>query len=304
MPHLTVNGVQFPGEADSFFEEPEFIGDVTGRSQSGSLVESRTTRKRRWSVRSVFLTATDAEAWRLMLEGDGHQWRLATNAVSSKGQGPSSGGSYSFSSFTPTTGTIGCVTVNAGSSISWALGAVMGPRWTPALGWTAIVLRQDGTTIGDTSSGFYRYMITGAGSYSVGTANPSGLTQWRDYSSGALNVGRWLAMSAAGVLSLHGLGSATGSPSNAHSYAQLTVLPFALPSTWQFDIATQCLNRQTDGLPFLSENPRIVLDGDAIPDDDGANVVARVSTLDQRNVRLAGAHRNNARVITVEFIEV
>ena len=117
MAHLTVNGVTFPGEADSFAESPEFIGDVTGRAQSGALVESRVTRKRRWGVRSVFLTATDAEAWRLMLEGDGHQWRLATNAVSSKGQGPASGGSYSFSSFAPATGTIGCVTVNAGSSI-------------------------------------------------------------------------------------------------------------------------------------------------------------------------------------------
>lgn len=303
MPHLTVNGVTFPGEADSFAESPEWIGDVTGRSQSGALVESRTTRKRRWAVRSVFLQAAEAEAWRLMLEGDGHYWRLATNAVSSKGLGASSGGTFSFATFTPPTGNTPCISVGAGSSVSWALGSVMGPRWTPAAGFTLSVYRQDSTSSGDATSGFYRYLVTGSSAWALGTANPAGVTQYRDGTAGTYGVGEWLELTANGNLSLHGKGNSAGA-SHAHSYAYLTALPFALPSGWVASLNAYTDARRLAGLPWISENPRVVLAGDAIPDTNGANVVARVQSLDQRNVVLGGAHRNNARVLTVEFIEV
>lgn len=306
MPHLTVNGVTFPGEADSFSETPEWIGDVTGRAQSGALVESRTTRKRRWNVRSVFLQASEAEAWRLFLEGNGHNWRLATGGVSSKGVGPQSGGTYTFSNFAPPTGSMSCVTVGsntAAGSISWNLSTVMGPGWTPSSGFTISVYRQDSSALGDTSSGYYRYLVTGSSAWSVGTANPSGLTQWRDGSTGSYGVGRWLELNSSGVLALWGKGN-SASANAAHNYAMLTALPFALPSSWQSSLVDYTDDRRAASLPWISENPRITLGGDAIPDADGATVVARVQSLDQRNVRLGGAHRNNARVLTVEFIEV
>lgn len=300
MPHLTVQGVTFPGEADSFTESGEFVGDVTGRSQNGTLVEARTTRKRRWSVRSVFVGSAEADAWRLALEGDGHHWALATHAVSDKGVG-SIAGSFSFTTFTPTTGTIGCVEVTSGGTIQWNLANVMGPRWTTSSGWTAIVLREDRTLANDSSNGFFRYMVIGSGAFSG--INPAGSTQYRDATSGTFSVGHWFAMTSDGVVSLAGRGNIAG-VNAIHRYAQLTILPFALPASWQSAIATQTSARQTAGLPFLSELPRISLGGDAIPDTNGATCVARVGSLDQRNVRLAGSHANNARILTVEFIEV
>ena len=303
MPHLTINGVTFPGEADSFGESPEFIGDILGRAQSGALVESRTTRKRRWRVRSVFMLASDAEAWRRFLEGDGHFWRLTNNGVSSKGVGPQSGGAFSFSTFSPPTGSMGCVTVSAAGSIGWNLASVMGPGWTPASGFTLSIYRQDSTALGDTTTGFYRYLVMGTAAWALGTANPAGATQWRDGSTGNFGVGRWLEMSAAGVLSIWGKGNSAGGNA-AHSYAMVTALPFALPSSWQSSVVDFSDARRLLNLPWLSLNPRITLGGDAIPDANGATVVARVNVLEQRNVRLAGAHRNNARVIEVEFTEV
>lgn len=303
MAHLTVNGVTFPGVADSFAESPEFIGDNLGRSQNGSLVESRTTRKRRWGVRSVFLSASDAEAWRLLLEGDGHFWRLGTNAISSKGLGPSSGGTYSFTTFSPPTGTTACVEVGAGSQISFPVAAYMGPRWTPTLGFTISIYKLDVSTSGDATTGFYRYMITGSSPWSVGTPNPAGITQWQDSTSGSFNVGQWVAMSAGGSLTIHGRGNVAGVAA-FKQYAYLTVLPFALPASWQSSFVAFTEARRAAGLPWVSLNPKIVLGGDAIPDANGASVVARVNTLEQRNVVLSGAHRNNARVLEVEFIEV
>lgn len=303
MPHLTVNGVTFPGEADTFGEQGEFIGDVLGRSQSGALVESRTTRKRRWRARSVFLLASDAEAWRRFLEGDGHNWQFASNAVSSKGLGPVSGGVWSMSSFSAPAGTVECVTVTGGSSVEWNLGSAMGPGWTPSRGWTVFVYRQDSTALGDTSTGFYRYMITGSSTWTLGTANPSGVTQWRDGSTGSWGVGRWMELNAAGRLALHGKGNSAGANST-HSYAMLTALPFAAPSSWQSQLVDFTEARRAVNRSWVSANPRVLIGGDAIPDPDGVQVVARVGVLDQRNVRLSGAHRNNARIIEVEFIEV
>jgi len=303
MPHLTVNGVTFPGEANSFAESPEFIGDVTGRSQSGALVESRTTRKRRWSVRSVFLQAAEAEAWRTMLEGGGHQWSLSGNAISSKGVGPQAGGTFSFATMGAPAGNLGCISVGAGASVAWNLASVMGPGWTPTSGYTVAVYRQNSTTLGDTATGFFRYLVTGSVTWTVGTPNPGSLTQYQDGTSGSFAVGRWLEMSSAGVLSLFGEGDAAGA-NFAHNYAMLTALPFALPSGWQSSLVSFTDTRRLAGLPWISQTPRVVLGGDAIPDANGVSVCARVTVLEQRNVVLGGAHRNNARVLTVDFIEV
>lgn len=303
MPHLTVNGITFPGQADSLEEEPQYVGEALGRSSNGAMLESRTTRKRMWRLRSVFLTPTEANGWQRTIEGDGHYWRLGTTAVSTKGRGPNVGGTYNFTTFAPPTGSAACIQVGSGSSIKWSMGSALGPGWSPESGFTISVYARKSATEGDIGTAYYRYLVTGTAGWNQGTANPSNVTQYRNGTSGTYGVGYWLDLTTAGVLGLYGFGDSAGA-ANAKSYAYLTILPFALPSAWVSGLASHTETMRLAVLPFISELPRVVLAGDAIPDANGVNAIGRVRSLGQRNVNLAGSQRNNARVIEVEFFEV
>lgn len=304
MPHLTINGVTFPGEADSFEEQPQWVGETLGRSSNGAMIESRTARKRRWRVRSVFVQAAEAEQWRRMIEGEGQYWRLGSHAISSKGLGPNSGGSYTYSTFTSgATSGLGAIEVASGSSIKWSLTSTFGSSWSPSSGYTVSVYARKQTGDGDTESANRRYLFTGSSAWTQGTANPSGVTQYRDGASGSYGAGYWIDLTSAGVLGLYGYGDSAGA-AGAHRYQYLSILPFAIPSTWVSGLVAHTSTMLTAVSPFIAEFPRVVLAGDAIPDTNGVNAVGRVQVLEQRNVRLGGAHRSNARILDVDFFEV
>lgn len=301
MAHLTACGVTIPGAADTFDETPEFVGDLHQRATSGALGETRTGRKRAWSCTTSFLQAGTAEMLRKLLEGDGHAFSFSSNVYSNKGLGPDVGGSYTQAgSGGPFAGRI---TVASGNTFPLALQNAMGAPggWAPSsYGFTILVWRFD--VNGDDGSGgagtWTHYILTGTTTMATGSANPAGVAQLKNGVAGSFNAGRWAYIDATGNVRMQGKGASAGA-SVAKDYADLVVLPFAIDAT-----TAAGLYSFHGANPWPGPGRRVRLGGDAIPDPLGVDVVCRTSKVAQRNVRLAGAHRNNARVLSIDFTEV
>ena len=300
MAFLTACGVTIPVVVDSFDEMPEFVGDLHQRSSSGALGETDVARKRHWTGTVQMLQAGPAEVLRKLLEADGHAFSFASNTFSNKGVGPDVGGSFTQTgSGGPFSGRI-----TAASGNFWPVSLQTAMRvpggWAPATqGFTVLVWRFE-TTADDGNGGagtWVHYICTGNATM-TGIANPAGVSQFRNGIGGTFNAGAWLTVSGTGAVRLNGKGAATGT-SVAKDYADLVVLPYAI------DTATVA------GLfSFHSSNPwpgpgrRVRLAGDAIPDVAGVDVMVKVTKLPQMNVRLGGAHRNNARRLELDILEV
>ncbi len=91
MPMLTLNEITVPVSARGTEETLEVVGDQS-RAFDGSWLETRTSEKRRFALQTAVVAQVEGEAWKRLLEGQGHNWTFDTDRFSDgKGLGPSSG---------------------------------------------------------------------------------------------------------------------------------------------------------------------------------------------------------------------
>lgn len=91
MPMLTLNEVTILTHVRRASEKIEVIGDKA-RAFDGSWLETRTSEKSLWEIRTPVLAQDEGEALKLFLEGRGHNWTFDADRFSDgKGLGPSSG---------------------------------------------------------------------------------------------------------------------------------------------------------------------------------------------------------------------
>lgn len=298
MPHLSINGVPWPMAVDSVKESPDEVGGVFTRSLGGALTSTRIGRKRKWSGKSSFHVASEAEAWRRFVEGDGQSWPFtftAGAAISSKGVGPSAG-TFTTSGSGGVLGT-GKVTPASGSYVGFQLARRLGVPggWTATKGWTLLCWKQLSVADGGDGTTFHHHVISGAVGVTRGaSANPSGVSTWRNGVSGSYGVGNWLSIGTTTAL----WGYSDAGAAAAYAYSGIVVLPFVVPVAW---------------VPFLyafhastlwPSLPRVRLGGDVVEDAGGVDVCGRITELPQRSIVLAGQRRNNARTLDLELTEV
>lgn len=299
MPHLSINGVPWPMAVDSVEESPDEVGEVYARSLGGTLLSTRISRKRKWTGKSSFHIASEAEAWRRFVEGEGQSWSFSGTggaAISSKGVGPASG-TFTTSGGGGVLGT-GKVTPASGSYVGWELARRLGVPggWTSAKGWTLLCWKQLSVADGGDGTTFVHHIISGAVGVSRGaSANPAGVSVWRNGVFGAsYGVGNWLSIGITTAL----WGYSNANVAQAYAYSGVVVLPFVVPVAW---------------VPFLyafhagsvwPSLPRVRLGGDVVEDSGGVDVVGRVTKLPQRSIVLAGVRQNNARILELELTEV
>lgn len=293
---LTLNGITLPSRGLS--ERPVFVGDLADRGVVGDFDENFVARKREFPTKLVAQTAALAIAFRKLLEGDGQSWRYDANTFSFKGEGPSAGGVYTQSGAGGVLGG-GKVNVGSGSFIPYSLASSLNvpSGWAGAKGWSLLVRKV--LTIGDGGDGvtFQRFIATGAVTVTAGTANPAGVTQYKNGAAGSFSMGAWMTIDGAGdgVVKLHGLSNAGASA--AYDYCDFAFLPFALDPTWIAGLDTFL---QTNRYPRLK---RGILSGSQIEDSGGVEVHARCSDLPRKVRAPGGVHDASFRELTVMFWE-
>lgn len=298
MVYAALNGVTLPFAGDSAGERPEQIGIDRRRTMNGSLVMSHVGRKGRWIGNTKPLVAATAQAFRSLIEGDGHAWRFADSLYSFAGVGPSSstgctqsatGGKYA-----------GKLAITSGNRFEAALARRMArpAGWDPTQGWTLMVWKKTSVADGGDGSTYVLHIATGSVVVTRGaSANPASVTQYRSGTAGNWSMGNWITVASDGDVAIHAHDNA-GTPT-AYDYSDLVVLPFALPSSWVAGIVS-----------FLAtapwgESPFSVLSGDVLEGSGltTADVHGVVNALAHRNVHLDGSHRNNAQVLDIELVQ-
>jgi hypothetical protein len=297
MPHFSINGVPWPQKADSVEESPDEVGEVDTRSLGGTGLSTRIARKRKWQSSSVIHTASEGEAWRRLVEGEGQCWPFTGAggaAISTKGLGPSSG---TFT--TAATGGVlstGRVTPASGLSVGFDLARRLSVPggWLATKGWTLLLWKKISVADGGDGTAYFHHLITGAVGVTRGaTANPAGVSTWRNGVLGSYGVGNWIAVGS--TTSLWGYSNANVAA--AYDYSNVVVLPFVVPTSW---VASLYAFHAANAWPAL---PRVRLGGDVVEDVGGVDILGRVTRLQQRAVVLAGTQRTNARVLDLELRE-
>ncbi len=91
MPMLTLNEITIGTHTKRANERFEVIGDQA-RAFDGSWLETRTSEKRVWEIQTPVLPQVEGEAFKRLLEGQGHNWTFDVDRFSTgKGLGPSVG---------------------------------------------------------------------------------------------------------------------------------------------------------------------------------------------------------------------
>ena len=297
MPHFSINGVPWPQKADSVEESPDEVGAVDDRSLGGTGTSTRIARKRKWKSSSVMHIASEGEAWRRLVEGDGQCWGFTGTggaAFSSKGLGPSSG-SFSTASSGGVLGT-GKVTPASGSSIGFTLARRLSVPggWLATKGWTLLFWKKLAVADGGDGSTYFHHVVTGAVGVTRGaTANPAGVSTWRNGVLGSYGVGNWLSVGTTTAW----WGYSDAGVAAAYDYSNVVVLPFVVPTSWvPFLYAFHAAN------PWPSM-PRVRLGGDVVEDVGGVDVLCKAPRIAQRAVILNGTPRTNARVLDLDIRE-
>jgi hypothetical protein len=294
MPFLSLNGVTVRVAADSFVDNTERIGGAATISASGRRLNTRNVELRQWTGRTTILARSEFEALRRLIDGHGHVWHfdsastvLSTTGISAAGGSPdAAGGKFG-----------GHVTVSSTANIRFSLGTRMFRRgtWQGTDGFTIICWKK--LIVGDGGDGtsFYHHIITGSINHArAASANPVGVTQYRNGVAGSYGVGNWFAVESDGDVLLYGYSD--GNVGTAYDYDDVVILPFAIPSTWASGIYTFHNARAWSDLPKLTAS------GDAFAESvvtvDGVSGRAL-----QHNAMIAGAHANNARALEFDLHE-
>lgn len=284
MPSTTINGIDLDTRAASIREVPEYIGSVFERSINGNLIESRVAEKRRFTFETITKTPAEARAWAALLSGKHDRWTFPNHAYSAKGLGFEAGASF--------TQNANDITIASAGSVQMAMAKRFGDTsrdgWAPTKGFTVYWY--------NISGGGLRFIATGDVAWSRGTANPSGVTQYWNGSSGSHSFGHQLAISAAGVIALHGY--ALSGVADPVRLDDVVVLPFELPdSDWASDLDTFMQSNEWPASPWLE------LTGDAVGGET-INVVGRVRELQHNPIVLDGTFYSDALALSAELLEV
>ncbi len=288
MPHMSINGITFATASDAVFDEPEFVGEIGERSVNGTFVGTEIVEKDVFRGRTVYALAATAEAWRSLINGDGHAFHFENNdAYSDKGLAPSAG-TYTTPSGTAKHGTRSLL-VASGQSISYALAGKMGrPGWTYADGWTFVGWKHEG-------SSFAHYIATGKAIAAAGVEDPAGITQYEDGVAGTYGLGYWLDVLATDTVTLKGRDGANAG-TNCY-FDDFAFWPFEMPAAWAPQLYTW---HNANALPT---QPRVIVAGDVTERSAGVECRGRVTSITQGNARIDGAHRNNARILEFALFE-
>lgn len=244
MPMLTLNEITVPVQTKGTDEKLEVIGDQS-RAFDGSWLETRTSEKRVWSMQTPILAQVEGEAWKRLLEGQGHNWTFDTDRFSDgKGLGPSVG---------PAAGTI------TGSGV---FGSYMALSAAEQITWP--------TGFGDPASNDYTILL-----YNDAAGTPERwviknvqgvVTKFLDgVSSAAATV--FVSVDSSGDLTI-------GDGAGAFDIDDLVFVPYAMPDLWLATGGGQ--DAPTRAFPNL---PALEADGDLlnnqIAEVQGNNVRAR-----------------------------
>lgn len=299
-----VYGIALPIAKKRWDLTPTIVGGSDDRADDGTLLSSQTVRKREWASTFVVGTEVEREAFRRLIEGDGlHVDFDDATGFSWSGLGPKTATSVTYNASGGKRG--GRAIVGSSGVLEYALAKVVQQQdgdWAATKGWTVAVFKKLLTPDTGFDGTFKDHLATGNVVVVRGaSANPAGVTQYKDGVAGSWNMGNWLSVDADGDVGIHGYSNAGAAA--AYDYDELLVLPFALPpallAAWATALATF---RATYPVGRL---PRVKLFGDCIASDTvPLEVRCRVSKSDIDPQFLGGGFAKNARVDDVTVRQV
>jgi hypothetical protein len=293
VPFATLHGITLPIARNEWRLTPVLVGSADTRADSGELGGAETARKREWACSTPVGNQAEREALRRLMEGDGlHVDFDDASGFSRTGIGPATATSVTYSASGGKRG--GRVSVGSTGALVYALAKKMRQPdgdWSAAKGWTVAVFKQLSMGDGGDGTTYFDHLATGNVVVTRGaSANPAGVTQYRDGVAGSWNMGNWLSVSAAGEVGIHGYTNSGGGL--AYLYDELLVLPFALPTalmaTWAAALATFRASYACGALP------RVKLAGDCIPDAQPLEVRIRQDRQELEQMAFEGAWHNNS----------
>lgn len=309
MPFLSLNGVTIPVFKDSFKEHPVFTGDFVARGINGSLLESRSSRKRQWTFQTTVQRATIAEQYRMWIEGLGQGFSFnsidTTNLQAYSRAGV--GCAYTVTSLANTAAAkygADCLGVASGEKFAFLQRNRVGryANYAPTQGWThifwAYLTNASGETAG--ADGWYHHILKGSVSHDGASgANPAGVTQ---YQSGVTTTNKGRLITADGIkFGLWGKRATVADTSAQKDYDDWLVVPFEIDASWAPQIYSFA------GSYPLGMPPCVKLWGDCISyESSPIEVVGRVDTIDLMVAKLPGASttENNNKILNVTLHEV
>ncbi len=302
MPFATAFGITLPISRDKWVQTPVLVGeDDDDRADDGTLLTGETTRKREWDATAPVGSEVDREAFRRLLEGDGlHVDFDDATAFAWRGIGPKTVGA----TFNVSGGVRGGrASLNSGGALEYALRRFMrqpGGSWDPTKGWTLAVFKKLTTADGGDDVTYVDHLATGSVVVARGaSANPAGVTQYKNGVAGAWSMGRWLGLASNGDVGIHGYSNANAAA--AYDYDELLVWPFALPpslaSSWAAQLAAFRVSSS------MGQLPRVLLGGDCITEAT-LPVRCRMTKAQGEQAMLNGSWASNARVDDLSIREV
>jgi hypothetical protein len=224
MSGLKLNGIDVPVLADSVSSQQVIIQDKA-RAFDGTPRSTVRARKREWQLKLGPQPQALADAFRKLINGEGHAWSFDSDLYSSKGLGPNGGHSATIVS----SGKYGSkMRVPASTSITWATN--LGSNWT-VIAWRL-------------ESGSWRHWVaTSAGHrwYMGGRDDSQDPSPWLTVSSGSMTI------TAASVGTI--------------DFDEIRALPFVIDDSWGAQIYAEDSVRATSALPRLNASGDLVLSG-------------------------------------------
>jgi hypothetical protein len=319
--YLWLNNVAFPVARDSLRMTPEYVGEALGRSPNGGLLESSTGKnKRRWRFTSAPMSFALAKAWAHIVNGNGQSWSFTNGSLySKKGVTVSAAGSLT-TTVTGVDALSGTRFLEIASdsqfqvSLADKMHSIESDVWGPADGFTAVFWRENPESTDELIGGFDDWTgmcLTGTGTWTVGTPNPSNVTQYAALFGGAaaqsaFSMGYFTRMSAAGIFAVYAkAGDGGGASTSFVHYDEIMVLPFEIPSGYGQAWADAWIQLATNvSAPPL---PRIYMSGDALGTTqyDVVEAIGRVVEVRQMGAAVGGASfAANVCTMEIELIEV
>lgn len=315
MSFCTLNGRALLVAKDSWFEVPRRGGEINTPTMAGAFVSVELQDARAWECS---LTPVAASAWpslRSWIEGQGQAWSFADGrSFSTTGVlGEESGGVVSYLTTggrLTRTGLEGCMSLASGAHWGVRMANKMGTiaSWVPARhGFTFFFwVYLDATIDGNATSGWHFCAITGNATWTRGTANPSGVTQYRSDpaspatapAAGSHSLGNicQVATASAPWCALSGY-QLDGGGATAKLFQDVGFVPYQMTAAEVAAIynLTREGGNYADGLSLASLWPFVVVDGDCV---DSVPTLARVRVTRAPliNGNLGAGHANNLRV--------
>jgi hypothetical protein len=299
MAFLKLNGVTIPVFADSLREVPIAIGDLFGRAVSGRHYGTMTATKRRWTFETNQMARADAEKMRKWIEGAFQTFALNADALSGTGVALSGSLTHTASGGKHT----GYTTVASGTHAiaNMANKLYLPAGWSPTVqGWThAAFSYRTIAADGVPADGWYDYLASGLVAVTQGaSANPAGVTQYRDGVAGSHSWGNFNNVLTTGNL-VGFSGKTTANVSAAKNYDEFLFAPFEIPSSW---VAGLTAFRAAYA---LAPAPNLYATGDWFDEVAPIEVICRVEAVRQLTAVLPGQSLSSAvRQFSVVMEEV